>query len=311
MINLRRINLNLLVFFEALYQEENLTAAAERINVSQPAMSNALSRLRAVFNDQLFVRSGYHMVPTPRAQRLAPSVLEALARVREGLVDNAEFDPTIPRTFVIGGVDHVDLVAIPELVRRNSGLLSTVHFHSVTINEGGYEEGLRTNHVDLILDVAPPVSPELHIEPIMRRRLVATAREGHPLEGKKLVSEDLLELQYAMLTPRETTSMAAVETYLKENNCAENIAVRVCNIRSLFDVIRNTDLVGFFPEESTSGDPNGLIPLDIDYPPMAVTHFMVWHQFQTDDPGHRWLREQVASIYRNVNGMPDTILTTV
>jgi len=310
MINLRRINLNLLTFFEALYQEENLTAAAERINVSQPAMSNALSRLRAVFNDQLFIRSGHQMEPTPRARRLAPSILEALARIREGLVDSAEFDPSIPRTFVIGGVDHVDLVAIPELVQRNKEFLSSIHFHSVTINEEGYEESLRASQVDLILDVAPPTSQELHIEPIMRRRLVPTVRAGHPLESERLGSEDLLKLRYAMLTPRETTSMAAVETYLKENNCAESIAVRVCNIRSLFDVIRNTDLVGFFPEEAASGEPNGLVQLDIDYPPMVVTHFMVWHQFQTDDPGHCWLREQVASIYRNVNGMPDTILET-
>ncbi len=311
MINLRRINLNLLTFFEALYQEENLTAAAERINVSQPAMSNALSRLRAVFNDQLFIRSGLNMEPTPRARRLAPSVLEALSRVREGLADNAEFDPTIPRTFNIAGVDHVDLIAIPELVRQNAEILSTVHFNSVYVSEDEYEERLRANQIDIILDVAPPKNPELQLVPILHRTVVPTVRKGHPVAGKKLKLKNLLDLQYAMLSPREVTSMATIETYLREHGCIDNVAVRVNRIRSLYDVVCNSDLVGFFPQQTASLQQDEVVTLDIELPPMEISHFMIWHQFQTDDPGHRWLREQIQSIYRSTEELPDTSMKSL
>jgi len=308
MINLRRINLNLLTFFEALYQEQNLTAAAERINVSQPTMSNALSRLRAVFNDQLFIRSGHRMEPTPRAKRLAPSILEALSRVREGLADSTEFDPTIPRTFNIGGVDHADLIAIPELVRRNSNILSTVHFNSVSIGEQDYEERLRANQVDIIVDVAPTTNPELRLVPIFHRNVVPTVRKDHPLASKKLELKNLLDLQYAMLSPREVTSMATIETYLKEHGCIDNVAARVCHIRSLFDIVRHSDLVGFFPHKTASLQRDEIVALDIDLPPMEITHFMIWHQFQTDDPGHRWLREQISAIYKGADQLPDTTM---
>lgn len=308
LVNLRRINLNLLTFFEAIYQEQNLTAAAERISVSQPTMSNALARLRAVFNDQLFIRTGNQMEPTPRARRLAPSILEALARVREGLQDSAEFDPSIPRTFNIGGVDHVDLVAIPGLVRRNSEILSAVHFNSIAISESEYEERLRANQVDLIIDVVPPSHPELQLIPILHRNVVPTVRKGHPLEGKKLSLDDLLDLKYTILSNREVTSMATVENHLREHGCLDNIAVRVSHIRALFDIVQNSDLVGFFPPKAADIERNALVTLNVDLPPMEITHYMVWHQFQTDDPGHRWLREQVTAIYADTEELPDTAM---
>lgn len=311
MINLRRINLNLLTFFEALYQEKNLTAAAERISVSQPAMSNALSRLRATFNDQLFIRSGNQMEPTPRARRLAPSILDALAKVRDGLADIDEFDPSVSRSFNLGGVDHVDLIAVPELVKRHQGLLSSMHFNSVAINEDEYQEKLRTNQVDLIIDVSPPSDTELLHLPILHRALVPTVREGHPLAGKDLKQEDLLECKFAMLAPRESTAMAPVENYLREHGCLENIAVRVCHIRSLYDTIRNSDLVGFFPQSGGKVSREQLVALTIDLPPTEIIHYMIWHQFQTDDPGHKWLRAEVKAIYEEVVKLPDMFMGAV
>ena len=253
MINLRRINLNLLTFFEALYQEQNLTAAAERINVSQPAMSNALSRLRAAFNDQLFIRTGHSMEPTPRARRLAPSILEALSRVREGLEDSDEFDSSVPRSFNIGGIDHVDLIAIPELVRRNSETLSTIHYNSVSVPGDEYDERLRANQVDLVIDVEAPTQPQLRMEPVFSRHVVPTVRKGHPMAAKKLGLEDLNKLKYVVLSHRQVSSTAPVEAYLRDHGCLDNIAVRVSHIRSVFNIVRNSDLVCFFPQKN--GDP--------------------------------------------------------
>ena len=307
-VNLRRINLNLLTFFEAIYQEQNLTAAAERINVSQPTMSNALSRLRAVFNDQLFIRAGNQMEPTPRARRLAPSILEALARVRDGLLDSVDFDPSIPRTFNIGGVDHVDLIAIPGLVRRNSDILSTMHFNGVSVIEEEYEERLRTNQVDLIIDVGPPSNPELQLHPIFHRYVVPTVRKDHPFAGKRLALEDLPDLRYAILSTRNATRMSTVENYLQEHRCLDNVAVRVSHIRALFDIVRNSDLVGFFPQKAATIRQNELIVLDVDLPPTEITHYIIWHQFQTDDPGNKWLRDQICAIYDDIEVFPDTAM---
>ena len=306
MINLRRINLNLLTFFEALYQEQNLTAAAERINVSQPAMSNALARLRAVFNDQLFIRIGHKMEPTPRAKRLAPSILEALSRVREGLEDSDIFDPSVPRTFNIGGIDHVDLIAIPELVKRNAEYLPTIHYNSVSVNGDEYEEKLRANQVDLVIDVEAPSQPQLQMMPVFHRRVIPTVRKGHPIAAKKLKQEALLNLKFAILSHRNVSSTAAVEASLKEHGCLDNVAVRVSHVKSIFEIVCNSDLVGFFPAETAEQYKDQLAALDIDIPPMEITHYMIWHEFQAEDPGHRWLRQQVMDIYENAENLPDT-----
>lgn len=305
MINLRRINLNLLTFFEALYQEQNLTAAAERINVSQPTMSNALSRLRVAFNDQLFIRTGHSMEPTPRARRLAPSILEALSRVREGLEDNDVFDPSVPRTFNIGGIDHVDLIAIPELVQRNYETLSTIHYNSVLIPTDEYNDSLRSNQVDLIIDVQAPFQPQLEMVPVFNRNVVPTVRKGHPLAGKTLGREDLAGLNFVILSHRHVTSATSVEAHLREQGILDNIAVRVSNIRSAFSIVTNSDLVGFFPAETSETYSDDLVRLDADMLPVDITHYMIWHEFQNDDPGHRWLREQITDIYANVLDLPD------
>ena len=306
MINLRRINLNLLTFFEALYQEKNLTAAAERIHVSQPAMSNALRRLRATFNDQLFIRTGYSMEPTPRARRLAPSILEALNRVREGIDDNREFDPTIPRTFNIGGIDHVDLIAIPTLVSRNTDHLSTVHYNSVAISGGDYEESLRTNQVDLIIDVQAPAQAQLQVAPIMVRHVVPVVRKDHPLAGQRLEEELLKTLKFALLSHRQVTSMEAVEAFLRDQNLLENVAVRVSHFRSIFDIVCNSDLVGFFPESTVALHSEELVALEMDITPIEITHYMIWHEFQAEDPGHLWLRREIEAIYGTVEVLPDS-----
>lgn len=304
LINLRRINLNLLTFFEALYQEQNLTAAAERISVSQPAMSNALSRLRAAFNDELFVRSGHSMEPTPRARRLAPSILDALSRVREGLEDSNEFDLSVPRTFNIGGIDHVDLIAIPQLVQRNVATLSTIHYNSVLIAAHEYDESLRSNQADLIIDVQAPVQPQLESVPVFNRAVVPTVRKGHPLANKTLSPEDIAALKFVILSHRHVTSTASVEAHLREQGVQDNIAVRVSHVRSIFNIVKSSDLVGFFPQEAVEsyGD---LIRLDVDIPPVDITHYMIWHEFQNDDPGHRWLRDQITDIYATVRDLPD------
>jgi len=104
-LNLRSVDLNLLAIFDAIITEGNLTRASERIGMSQPAMSNALSRLRHLVKDDLFVRQGRGITPTVRALELAPLVREALSLIEEGLKPSAQFDPQIPRTFRVAGFD--------------------------------------------------------------------------------------------------------------------------------------------------------------------------------------------------------------
>ena len=134
-MNLRRINLNLLPFFEALYTERHLTAAAERLAVSQPTMSNALAKMRVIFKDQLFIKVGNTMEPTLKARRIAPGIISALDQVRGGVMDDEQFDFTVSRNFNLAGMDRLDAYVIPELIRRNVMHTGSIHFNSMSLSD--------------------------------------------------------------------------------------------------------------------------------------------------------------------------------
>ena len=298
MLNLRSVNLNLLAFFEAIYIEKNLTAAAERVCVSQPAMSNALTRLRDTFNDDLFTRVGNQMEPTPRAKRLAPNILDALAKVRDSLEDCRDFDINSPRTFTLAGVDHVDLAAIPELVQRNAGNLGSLRFNSIYCGFKDSENRLKSGQVDIFIDVNLPVSDELRLTKLYEHFLVPAVRLDHPLAGKPVDFDTFCELNHVIFSSPSSGMLADITGFIKNYGLEEKIVVRVSQASALIKTLHCSDLVGFVPMAEGSPLFEVLTPLQVEMPvKISAAHYMIWHYSQSDDPGHRWLREQLGDIY--------------
>ena len=301
MLNLRRIDLNLLTVFEAIFAENSLTRAAQRVGMSQPAMSNALTRLRTALNDELFVRKGNTMQPTPRARQLAGPVQDALTRIREALTQSEQFDPDKPRKFIIAGNEHVDFEILPRLVQSLADRMGTIYFETIAGNAIGLKDKLKSGEIDLLVDIQPLQDEEFEVRQITGGVLVSLVRKGHPMAGRKLSLQQVFELRHVILRAQDEHGFY-VERFLREHGKENCIAVRVAHVFSLPVVVAQTDMVCTVPEHLARPmmEYFDLEVLDTAIPIHAFSIVMMWHRSRSHDPGHRWLRAQILRSCRKM-----------
>src|SRR5688572_9306507 len=175
------LDMNLLVVLDVLLAERNVTRAAARLGLSQPAVSNALSRLRTAFGDPLLVRTPQGMAPTPQAVGLEAPLRDALVRVRSAVTGGTEFDPaTAQRTFVLAATDYVQFVLLGELVRRVQTIAPGISLKVVPMTHGSPWNELEAGAVDITLSGAPTRQSRLHRRALFRDRVVCILRTEHP-----------------------------------------------------------------------------------------------------------------------------------
>lgn len=298
MTNLRRFDLNLFTVFEAIYLERNLTRAADRIAMSQPAASNALSRLRGALNDELFVRQGNSMQPTPKARELAKFVSQALDLIRCGVADAEGFDPTQPRTFNLAGIEHLEHYLLARLLESNKALLGSLHFNFTGGLASEWRDELKSGAIDLALDHVPLADDEYQVEQIGEDSLVSVVRTGHPAAGKTLDLTETLAQWYVVLQPRDERGFAT-ERFLRSHSAADRIAVRVNHFNAMLSAVEKSDLVGTVPAQILE---HLGVRFDIARVETAMTArvfrlLMIWHRSQTHDPANVWLRSQVSRLF--------------
>src|SRR5436190_10378958 len=180
-------DLNLLVAFDALFNERSVTRAARRMGLSQPAMSHVLSRLRVTFDDELFLRRGTAMFPTPRAEALAVPIQQALALVTEAVAPARPFDPaTATRTFRIGSADFSQIVLLPELMRRLAREAPSIDI-VVLPTVGDLCAPLTNAELDVGLALVPPPNTPvtIHHEPLFEMGFACVMASNHPLANQR------------------------------------------------------------------------------------------------------------------------------
>jgi DNA-binding transcriptional LysR family regulator len=301
MLNLRRLDLNLLTVFEAIFAENSLTRAADRIGMSQPAVSNALTRLRAVMQDELFVREGNTMQPTPRARQLARPVQEALNLIREGLTQTEQFDPAKARKFIIAGNEHVDFEILPRLVHSLAERMGNIYFETIAGNAIDLRDKLKSGLIDVLVDIQPLQDEEFEVRQITEGVLVSLVRKGHPLAGKQLSLQEVFDLRHVILRAQDEYGFY-VERFLREHGQQDSIAVRVAHVSSLPIVVAQTDMMCTVPEHLARPmmEYFDLEVLDTPIPRHAFSIVMMWHRSLNHDSGNRWLRAQILKSCRNM-----------
>jgi DNA-binding transcriptional LysR family regulator len=288
----------LLTAFEAIFHERNLTKAAVRVSMSQPAMSNALSRLRLLLQDQLFVRTGNTMQPTQRAHQLSKPILQALELVREGLNNLSEFDPESNRDFNIAGNEYVNLVLLPKLLPEIYKYIENVHINSVLGDANGMRDKLKSGDIDVVIDINPLRDSEFEMQKIGTDKYVSIARKGHPSEGKKLTQDELLDHDHLILEPLNNDQGFFMEQLLRSNSQEHRIVARTAHLYGLPLMIAETDLVSSVPAQISKVFLKhfDLIELDAVMEQSEFPLMMIWHQSQTSDPGHQWLRNHIEQV---------------
>jgi DNA-binding transcriptional LysR family regulator len=299
-VRLREIDLNLLVVFEAIHREQNLTRAAEKLGLTQPALSHALSRLRELLQDPLFARSGRLLVPTPFARTLIVPVREALVSLENSLFPNQGFDPSqSTRRFVVGLRDALETVWLPHLVEELHGSTQQLQLVSTRVTRSELETELISGAIDLAIELPVPVSSAVrHQQVADSEKLVVVARKAHPVI-KGFCLERYLEQTHVVVSSRRR-GPALEDVVLRQTGQRRRVSLRCQNYHAACQVVRSTDLLLTMPERLArvlnKGLDNVLLPFPAEAPALAI--HMYWHAALDNDPANTWLREQVLRLAR-------------
>ena len=300
-MNLAGIDLNLLVVFDALLAERNVTRAARRVGLSQPAMSHALRRLRAALGDPVLVRTTDGMAPTQRALELYGPVHTALEQVGQALGGGDGFDPaTARRTFTVGTADYVEYVMLPVLNAWLAAEAPSVDLVIKPITSLPADE-LRAGALDLAIGVFGEAPVGLDRRRLFDERLVCVVRRDHPRVGKRLTLKRFAELGHVLVAPMGRPG-SVVDPLLAEQGLRRRVVVTTPHFLVAPVVVARSDLVTTIAERVARTFAEQL-PLKVLRPPLEMPNFtisMVWHNRNADDVAHRWIRSALAQIGRTL-----------
>jgi len=295
-MNVRDVDLNLLRVFDAVLRERGVTPAAAGLGLTQPAVSNALARLRGVFGDRLFVRTPGGMDATPFARELAEPVRQALALIDAALAHGPGFDPgSTTRAFRFYMSDLGQIEFLPPLIERVQRAAPGVRLEAVALEVDDIADALATGALDLAVGFLPGLGPPVRRRALFRDPYLCLMRADHPI--KALTRRKFQEASHALVTYKG--GHRVVEEALERAGLARRIALRLPHFTVVPMVLERTDLLCTLPARvarvfERRGGLKSLAP-PVPIPPADVA--VHWHERFEADPGNRWLREQVSELF--------------
>ena len=309
-INLAAIDLNLLVAFEALLDQRSVTKAAEQLQIGQPAMSAALSRLRILFEDELFVRLGRQMQPTLKAQAIAPGILAALQQIRQAVTASQTFEASVSdRTFMIGSSDYTSVVLMPSLLELSLQTAPSINVRMIGFEKDSVGELLEQGEIDVALGVFPHPPRQTQWEPLFEERFVGIARQGHPaIQQGTMGLETFAQLPHALTTLRRDTT-GAIDHALNAHNLKRRVAFTTPHMMVLPFAIATSNLVAALPHRIAlrlaSVCNLTLFELPVHTKPWMVS--MLWSTLSDQDEANRWLRNAIKATAQKIETSTDKI----
>jgi len=296
-MNVQELDLNLLRVFDAVLHDRTVTAAAARLGLTQPAVSNALGRLRQLLGDPLFVRTASGMEATPFARGVADPVRQALALIETALAHGPGFEPaSATRAFRFYMSDLGQVEFLPPLVERVQRLAPGVRLEAVAVDIEDIGDALASGALDIVVGFLPGLGPPIARRALFRDPYVCLMRADHPIE--RLTRKKFLEASHALVTYR-AGGHRVIEEALERAGVARRIALRVPHFTVMPMVLERTDLILTLPArvarvyESRGRFKSLPPPVPIPAAEVAVH----WHERFDGDPGNRWLRQQVVELF--------------
>jgi DNA-binding transcriptional LysR family regulator len=285
-MNLRSFDLNLLVIVEAVLAELSVTRAAKRLNLSQPAVSQAMARARDVFGDDLIIREGTQMLLTPLARRLVPQLKEFCSKA-EALVAPV-FEPRSANLdFSVCANDLTELIILPSIISEVARLAP-----GCRIFVKAPEPFLVNASIDLAIIGAPVPEGPFVTRVLYEEHFVVIARPGHPGMREGITAEEFAGLAHALVSPTGQGLIGPIDTALERIGLSRRIALSVSRFTTLPHIIASSDLIASVPARFAARDEVQRLcnvwPMPFESP--RFTMKMVWHQMHDSDPAHLWLR---------------------
>jgi len=298
MFNIRSVDLNLLPVFEVVYEERSLSRAAVRLAMTQSAVSHAVSRLRLVFRDELFVRHSRGVVPTPAADAIYSKLRDALGSVRETVTETRGFNArTSARKFFLSIPHPLGPMIVLRLQERLASAAPNITVAASTRSRPiDLERALREGRIDAAIDWLDPQGEAFKSAVLFDDAVIAVAREGHPALRKPASMQLLREGRFVTLRPRVEGEhpVAALREWQRMNL---HVAMEVSEILEVFMVVSQSDLFGLIPRsmEMLARHALGLRSLGVSPKPATVPIKLFWHASRDADRAHAFLRKEIGT----------------
>lgn len=299
-MNLRDLDLNLLVVFRAIWQDRNVSTAAQHLDVSQSAASNALRRLRKRFGDPLFLPTSAGMVPTPLASQLAEPINTALETLNAGLELKRSFDPQASdRQFTIGMTDIGEIVFLPALLAHLKRVAPGVSVQTVSTPAPQMRAGMEAGSIDLAVGFLPALRAGFYQQRLFMQKYVCLLGRSWKLTDGRLSRDQFLGARHALVNA-EGTGHAIVEQMLEATRAQRGVHLRVPHFVAIPFIVEATDLIVTIPEKLGEALTQRLsvrvVPHPLKLPEFQVNQF--WHRRYQHDSANKWLRGVFAHLFR-------------
>lgn len=294
-MTVKKCDLNLFLVFDTIYTERNLTQAAKILSITQPAVSNALARLRKLFNDELFVRTARGMMPTPVADSISQNVSDALGLLNSSILEREEFDPlSAERTYQFSMTDLAEAVVLPRLFPFFQHNAPHVGLQSFYVRRAELVRSLARGELDFAVDVPVIEDPQLCHHSLLCDEYVCVVRQEHPILDKEFTLQSFLSLQHIHVSSRKK-GLGQVDLALLKHESERGIKLRVQHYQVAARIVSNTDLALSLPRFLALKYDLEILPLPFSVP--NLDFHLYWHRQADNDSSHRWLRESLIALF--------------
>ena len=283
----------------SIYTEGSLTKAAEVVGITQPAVSNALSRLREKFDDELFVRTGSGMVPTQKTENIIKDIQNALQLMQKSVNEPDEFNPeTSERTFrlSLGDINEGRILAI--LMSKIGKLAPHVKIESYYSARDQVPHALATNELSFAVDPFIPNSKDTNSMQVFSDKFVVAHRANHDVSKiENLTLEEMLKLKYINISNRKRGA-SVVEMEMQKMQLQPEMALRAQHYLVTPEIVRSSDLCLLCAE--TFAKKHGLSYVELPFKVPALEQYLIWHNSDDNDGSHIWMRNLIAESFKEV-----------
>jgi DNA-binding transcriptional LysR family regulator len=300
-MNLNNLDFNLLKVLDALISERNVTRASERVGRSQPAVSNALHKLRKLLGDDLLVRGQRGFLLTPRAEAIRAPLREAIVLAEGCLTREHQFDPaTASDVFRLSTPDRLSLAVVPPLFERLRKMAPNMSLQVITADREPALALLDADRTDIALGFLDEKPAHLNAEYLLEESMFCVLRRGHPLlkRGSKFDMESVLSYPHVIVSATGTR-FAIFDDLLRRHHLQRHALVAVSNFTAVPHILARSDMIGVFTELASKVLKKSFnlatrpVPADVG----KISTNMVWHSRNENDKKHVWLRQQIKAVY--------------
>lgn len=296
-MNLAKLDLNLLLVFDALIRDGNATRAGQRLGLSQPAVSHALNRLRYALEDQLFERGPEGMRPTPRARALATPVRQALLQIQTA-IDTEPFVPAESNhSFTVASYNHTPVVLMPLLAERLRRAAPGVDLQMLVTDDADFEDSLDDGEYDFVLGTFRNPPKRCETETLFEERYVCVVGRDNPLTERQLTIERYGKLAHLTVAPCDV-DRNWLDLACKARGIERRLAMIAPGFLSAALTLNATDMIATFTGRVAERFARefGLKILRLPVPCSPIPCMIMWHRLLASHPAHRWLRGQLNEI---------------